>query len=68
MFESIFGGYGGQSTLSEESADRSHLAGIGQTTVPGTSITGRTADEAYDKYKASGATKEQLAAFAKSCR
>lgn len=65
---SIFFGYGNQATLSEEQQDRSYLHGIGQTQVPGTGIFGRTADEAYDKYKASGATKAQLAEFARNIR
>ena len=61
-------GYGGEATLSEEARDRTYLRGVKQTTVPGTNITGRTADEAYDMYKAQGATKEQLAEFARQVR
>ncbi len=64
----IYKGYGDQVTLSEEARDRTYLHGIGQTTVPGTNIIGSTADEAYNKFKASGATAEQLAEFAKSVR
>lgn len=68
MFGNTFSGYGGQPTLSEDAANRSYLAGIGQTTVPGTNITGRTAEEAYDRYRDSGATREQLAEFARNLR
>lgn len=60
-----FTGYGGQPTLSETARDKSYLKGIGQTTDRVTGITGSTAEEAYDKYAATGATKEQLEAFAR---
>ena len=65
---STYAGYGNEHTLSTEAQDRTYLRGIKQTTVPGTSICGRTADEAYDKYKAYGATEAQLAEFARNVR
>ncbi len=58
-------GYGGQATSNETARDKSYLKGIGQTTDSVTGIIGSTADEAYDKYEATGATPEQLAAFAR---
>lgn len=63
-----YAGRGGETTLSTEACDRTYLRGIGPTTVPGTSIYGRTADEAYDKYKAYGASEADLAKFARDIR
>ena len=63
-----YAGYGDEHALSTEAQDRTYLRGIGQTQVPGTNIFGRTADEAYDKYKASGASEADLAKFAREIR
>ncbi len=63
-----YAGYGNEPTLSTKAQDRTFLREIGQTTVPGTTITGRTADEAYNKYKAYGASEADLAKFAREIR
>ncbi len=61
---SWFSGYGGQPTLSESARDKSYLSGIGLTHDSVTGITGTTAQDAYDRYAATGATSNELAAFA----
>ena len=63
-----YAGRGNETTLTTDAQNRTYLRGIGQTKVPGTDIIGRTADEAYDKYKAHGASEQQLADFARSVR
>lgn len=62
---SWFSGYGGRPTLSEESRDKSFLEGIGLTHDSTTGITGATAQDAYDRYAATGATSSELEAFAR---
>lgn len=60
-----YSGYGGQTCATEDVANRSYLKGIGQITDSVTGITGSTAEDAYERYARTGATKEQLAAFAR---
>lgn len=55
-------GYGGQPTFSGWGAIETRLQGIGQTTCGG--HLGETAIEALQKYRASGATDEQIQASA----
>ena len=55
-------GYGGTPHLSEYGAMQSRLSGIGQVTREG--ITGRTAIEAVEKYRATGAPDYKVREFA----
>lgn len=55
-------GYGGMPHLSEWGAMQSRLSGIGQTSHLG--IVGHTAEEAVQKYAATGASEAQVRQFA----
>lgn len=63
MAGGLFPGYGGKTTLGTEARDKSYLAGIGQSKDDVTGIEGATAQQAYDRYAASGASEAQLKAF-----